>query len=79
MKTYVIHYNIDGYSSPLPERKMTIRAKTPNNALAKAVQIISYRDGVCRGAIVDAKREGGRVYIGKASYSRNKWAWVNPI
>ena len=76
MRTFTIRYNIDGYSSPLPEATLRCRARTPNNALAEALRQLSYRVGVRRGAIAEARRDGGRVFIGMAGYSRPRFAWV---
>lgn len=72
MKTYIFQYNTDGYLSPLPVSQFEIRAQSENNALAAGVREI----GATRGAITEAKRLGGRVFIGMASCNRPKFAWI---
>ena len=70
-QTYTVIYETDGYNCT-HERRIEIRAKRPENALANALRKI----GAIRGAIASAKRDGGRVRYGVGGYSRNLWAWT---
>lgn len=76
MEIYTIRYSVDGYESPLPTRSLQVVATSANNALASALRRISFHQCIRRGAIAEAKRDGGRVWLGQTSFRRNRWAWV---
>lgn len=51
---------------------------TKRGALIAGLRLVRWRNGMRRGAIADAKRSNGndKIYIGKVSYGRPAFAWI---